>query len=176
MIVESYLHTRLGTVKIRKATITDTKAFYAVLKNVSDWLDKQKSSQWIPGGHDNNIQIVEQYISDGTCYAVEFSGIIIATVRVSWSLPSYWTKKPDNVGYICALSVHRNFAGKSLGNSILEWAEQLIREHGKHFACLDCYAKNLKLTDYYESRGYKLVQEVETYPDYTQHLYQKKLE
>ncbi|MBC7869990.1 MAG: GNAT family N-acetyltransferase [Chitinophagaceae bacterium] len=169
------LYTKRGTLNIRQASPDDTQAFYGVLKNVSEWLDQQHSTQWVPSAHDNNISLVQQIIQDGTCYVVEDNIQIIATIRLNWELPYFWNRNLQNVGYISTLYVHRNFAGNGIGVSMMNWAEHLIKSMDKEVSCLDCYAKSNPLCCYYEHIGYISVGEVETYPAYRQRLYEKQL-
>ena len=169
------LNTKLGLLRIRPAIEKDAHRVYSVLKNIADWLDRENYGQWIPGVHDHNIEYITQLVCNGTCYVVENNGEIIGTVQVTWTLPNYWKQESVNVGYISTLYVHRDLAGHDIGASILRWSEDWIRLQKKTFACLHCYAQNLKLCRYYERHGYEYIDRVETYPDYTQFLYQKRL-
>lgn len=171
----SIIETQLGELHIRPATPDDSQAFFAVLRNISAWIDEQKSAQWIPGAHDNDILWVNQLVQDGTAYVVEYDEQIIATIRLAWTLPTYWHMDERNAGYISTVYVRRNFAHQAIGTGMILWAEEFIRQRNRVFSYLDCYAENTALCAYYEGMGYVSMGDVETYPDYSQRLYKKHL-
>jgi ribosomal protein S18 acetylase RimI-like enzyme len=57
-------------------------------------------------------------------------------------------------GYLEALAVHRDHAGRGVGTSLLRWAEEEARERGLGHLRLDCWAENQVLRAYYRRAGF----------------------
>ncbi len=55
------------------------------------------------------------------------------------------------------LMVDREWAGHGIGDSVLAWAEGIIRSTGRRYARLDCAQGNQALHMYYERVGYRVV-------------------
>ena len=158
---------------IRLAVAADMPALVALLQEAQTWVDQHGLHQWVPGAHDPSL--VEAMIERNTLYVFEHEGRIAATCQLLDSLPAHWTLRHESVGYICTLTVERASVGKGIGAKFLRWAESESRVKGKTRACLDCSGRNPRLCAYYEAQGYIAVGEVETYPDYIERMYEKRL-
>ena len=158
---------------IRLAVAADMPALVALLQEAQTWMDQRSLHQWVPGAHDPTL--VEAMIQQNTLHILERDGRIIATCQLLDSLPAHWALKDESVGYISTLTVERASAGQGIGAGFLRWAERESRVKGKTWVCLDCSGKNPRLCAYYESQGYVAVGEVETYPDYIERMFEKRL-
>lgn len=158
---------------IRLAVVADMPALVTLLQEAQAWMDERSLHQWVPGAHDPAL--VEMMIQRGTLYVLERDGHLAATCQLLDSLPAHWSLEDEAVSYISTLTVERASRGKSIGAGFLRWAEREARVKGKTWTCLDCSGKNPRLCAYYESQGYSAVGEVETYPDYIERMYQKRL-
>ena len=165
--------TTLGDLPIRKAVEADAAALLTLLQDTQRWLEAQNIPQWVPAAHEPLL--VKTMIQVGTAYVVEREGQIIALCRLLEIFPAYWHRDVATASYLSTLTVAREFAKHGIGAALLQWAEATLRDQGKTWACLDCYASNAALCAYYERQGYVAIGEAEAYPGYNERMYEKRL-
>lgn len=81
--------------------------------------------------------------------------------------------RPDDAGYVHALAVRRELAGRGFGERLLEWAEERVAAAGREFLRLDCRSDNPVLQAYYERLGFERQGEARI-DDFVATLYQRR--
>ena len=85
----------------------------------------------------------------------EAPGVIIGALAVGERMP-YVTPVSEPELYVRLLVTDRQWAGKKIGNRLLEHARGLANSAGVSLLRVDCYAGgDGKLVQYYESQGFK---------------------
>jgi len=147
--------TPIGALHVAPATIDQAPAVRALRNDLARWMLHRGIRQWNPG--EMPLEWIETCISWGAVHVVTHGGRIIASVTVVWADPFVWGERADPAGYVHMLMVDREWAGHGIGDSVLAWAEAMIRSTGRRYARLDCAQGNHPLRAYYEHAGYGLV-------------------
>jgi GNAT superfamily N-acetyltransferase len=144
---------------IRLAKSEDLGKVLELLVNAAGWLHTKGTKQWdyYLTNLEGNKEEVAASIENESTYIVEKAGRAMATLSLE-SVPSEWDMDiwgegaVDDVVYLHRLAVHRDFAGKGIGESLLDWAEGVVRASGKKSIRFDCIASNEGLNRYYQQR------------------------
>ncbi|CAG8099234.1 unnamed protein product [Penicillium salamii] len=85
----------------------------------------------------------------------EASGVIVGAIALGDKMP-YVTPVSEPELYVRLLVTDRKWAGKKIGERLLQHARVLANEAGVSLLRVDCYAGNdSKLVQYYESQGFE---------------------
>lgn len=145
----------------------DAPAIVALRDDLARWQIASGIDQWKPGEYDPDE--VRDQIVDGQWWVIRDDGALTATVRILESDP-IWDDlvAPDDVTalYVHGLMVRRIHAGRGIGDRLLEFAQDQVRERDRTVLRLDCAAANARLRDYYASRGFTELSEREFPPPY----------
>lgn len=137
------------------AAADDAAAIVTLRDTLAEGLLAQGIRQWHPGEVD--VDDVRDQIARGEWYVVRDAGII-GTLRLIWSDQRIWADLvgPDDnhAGYVHGLMVDPDQRGTGLGQSLLAWAEDQMRAHGRRVARVDCVASNERLRAHYRALGY----------------------
>ena len=144
---------------IRLAKKEDLEEVLELLVNAAGWLRSKGTKQWdyyLTDLEGNKEEVVASIENDST-YIVEQDGKAIATLTLEsapneWDMDIWGDQAGDDVAYLHRLAVHRGFAGKGIGASLLDWAENAMRTSGKKSIRFDCIADNEGLNRYYQKR------------------------
>ena len=144
---------------IRLAKREDLEKVLGVLVNAAGWLQTKGTKQWsyYLTDLDGNKEEVVASIENESTYIVEKEGKVIATMTLEsepneWDVDMWGEEAEASVAYLHRLAVHRDFAGKGIGGSLLDWAENAMIESGKKSIRFDCIASNEGLNHYYQKR------------------------
>lgn len=148
-----------GIRDIRLAKKEDLENVLELLVNAASWLQTKGTKQWdyyLTDLEGNKEEVIDSIEKEST-YIVEHNGIVMATLTLEsapneWDVDVWGEEAGDDVAYLHRLAVHRDFAGKGIGASLLDWAENAMRTSGKKSIRFDCIADNEGLTRYYQKR------------------------
>lgn len=150
---------RVASLEMRPAALPDRPAIAAILENARQWLAACGIAQWTQPFGD---EWIEQKIAAGEFHLVYREAEPVAVVRLLWQDAVFWGEcDQDDAAYIHTLVVHRNQAGRGIGEHILAWAAARARGRGRSLLRLDCGEANRALVAYYLDRGFLPVGEVE---------------
>ncbi len=140
---------------VLRGTENDVAAVMALRVAAARWLVSLGIDQWSPD--DPFEPLVRGFTQQHALWVVRQGDRLAGSVAVLWTDPTVWGAQADEAGYVHSLVIDRAFAGRGLGDAILEWAESHISRNGRSLARLDCVRGNRKLRDYYEAGGYRHV-------------------
>jgi ribosomal protein S18 acetylase RimI-like enzyme len=123
-----------------------------ILSEAARWLIARGITQWPDPFPPERVDAA---VRRGEFFVAELDGEPAATFALLWSDPTFWGEQPDDAGYVHALAVRRAFAGRGLGERLLEWAERRVAGAGRGFLRLDCRSDNSVLQAYYERLGFE---------------------
>jgi ribosomal protein S18 acetylase RimI-like enzyme len=93
-------------------------------------------------------------IQQGEVFLAKLEDKTVGTITLQWSDPVFWNSAPADAGYIHKFAVRRAFAGRKIGEAMLQWAESQASKVGKKYLRLDCLANNWTIRAYYERAGF----------------------
>jgi hypothetical protein len=144
----------MADVTIRRADHGDVSDVLAMLAEATAWLKTKGIVQW-PERFPRSV--VEATVASGGLFVATEGSVMVATVTLLWSDPSFWGDR-DDAGFVHRLVVRRTHAG--MGRTVLDWAADQVRSAGRTHLCLDCLGTNRRLRRHYEELGFHLVSEV----------------
>jgi len=144
----------MAAVTIRRADDEDVSDVLAILAEATAWLRTKGIVQW-PDRFPRSV--IEATVDSGGLFVATEGSVIVATVTLLWSDPSFWGDR-DDAGFVHRLVVRRTHVG--LGRTVLDWAADQVRSAGRSHLCLDCLGTNERLRRFYEELGFRLVGEV----------------
>ncbi|KAJ6458643.1 acyl-CoA N-acyltransferase [Mycena vitilis] len=157
------------SIAIRKAELSDFEFLFSAINSCVAWLaSKGNEGQWgaEPWGDDvkeqKRAQIPDEDARGARRWIAEFDGEPAGYVDVNPFRPEYLPfseteDKPGKEMYLKTLVVHRKFAGKGVGESMLRFAKKHAAEEKVDWLRLDCWrgpAGKDGLVKYYESQGF----------------------
>ena len=147
---------------VRPAAVEDLETVQSILAEASTWLASRGIAQWPTGFRkERSRRRIEQGIEQGTVLLSFVQGEPVATITLDgWADPEFWDAS-DNAGYVHRLAVRRSWAGRGIGEALLDWAGQRVAERGGRWLRLDCMRDNKRLHAYYRRLGFEHVRDVE---------------
>src|SRR5699024_10911772 len=147
-------------VELVLAGAADAEAIVALRDHLARWQISRGISQWQPG--EINPDVVAAQAAGGQWFVLRAESGAVgspvrATARVINADTHTWGAEQGadgTAGYLHALMVHRDFAGRGLGAAVLTWFEQFTLACGRLVGRLDCVATNRPLRRYYTGHGY----------------------
>lgn len=138
--------------EVRRAEPGDLDEVVSILSEAARWLLERGIRQWPdPFPRDRVAALLDR----GSFYLVLVDGKPAATFALLWSDPAFWGEQPPDAGYVHAIAVRRAYAGRGLGERLLEWAEAQAAAAGREYLRLDCMSDNDVLRAYYERLGFE---------------------
>ena len=134
-----------------RATPADVDEVLDLLAEAAAWLRERGLHQW-PRRFPRE-QIAESVVR-GETYLARAGETTVATLALQWADPFFWGEREPDAGYVHRVAVRRSFAGRGLGEELLEWADEQVRARGRRYLRLDCMAANARLRRYYEELGF----------------------
>ena len=120
----------------------------------------EKYARWVYGKHPTD-EALRSFIENGEMYLLADGGTVAGMVAIVMhqgtdyeDIP--WTEKLENdqVATLHLLAVCPEYRGRTLGNTILELAGELAKQHGKKAVRLDVLESNLPAQHLYEKNGF----------------------
>jgi GNAT superfamily N-acetyltransferase len=150
---------------LRRATLDDQDAVWALILHTIQWLRSIGSDQWSTWrtwrGPDGKIA---RAITGGHMWLLLDGDDLVGTVTIEPDGDTdFWT--PDELAepalYLSKLAIRRDHAGSELGALLLAFARALAYQQGAQWVRLDAWRTNPKLHAYYTDRGWQYVRDVE---------------
>lgn len=143
------------TIDVRPASIDESHIVLELWKGSASWLQSKGINQWNPE-HFKMNQIHECFNKGNEIYLARLSEEVVGTLFICWSDPFIWAELDNNEsGYIHRFAVSRNHLGMGIGQLLLKWAENYMKNKGKTRIRLDCMAENDRLNQYYLDSGFQ---------------------
>jgi ribosomal protein S18 acetylase RimI-like enzyme len=138
---------------VRLATQDDVPAVAEMLDDATAYAGTKGYDQWpVPFPQDELRDRVER----SELYVVEVGRDPAATFTLLQDDPFFWGTKPPDAVYLHKLAVRRAFAGRALGQRIVEWVVGEAAARGRAFVRLDCRREIAEIRRYYERLGFEL--------------------
>lgn len=139
-------------VDFKQALPHDLSLVIEISSEAAAWLSNQGIDQWPYPIPIHWQQRIAAKIASDEIYTVGVEDGRFGIVGLSWADP-YW---PDNdkAGYVHQMAIRTAVHGQGIGEIILRWAEQQVKQKEKRFLRLDCAARNGRLRQYYEDQGF----------------------
>lgn len=166
----------LGSVTITKAVAGDFAAAMLILGEAAARLQARGIQQWsypLPPGLG---RLLEEEIVAGHLYLARLATDQrpIGVFRLRWE-DAYWTTTPGAAGYVHSFALCDDACGYGIGEQLLGWIGDYLRDRQCHYLRLDCMASNSRLRRYYEDQDFRYRGQVVD-GDYTLALYELSLQ
>ncbi|WP_070121015.1 GNAT family N-acetyltransferase [Bacillus marinisedimentorum] len=152
------IYTEMAGLSLEKARIDDLANIQELLVQAGKWLQEKGLEQWDYYVHDidgNTADVIES-IERGSTYLLKDGLVNAGTITVETS-PGEWDRgvweeeaSGADAAYVHRLVVNRFYAGRGIGEKLLNWAEDHAEQQGKTRLRLDCLASNESLNAYYK--------------------------
>ena len=143
---------------ITKALPADIPQIMQLLQKRIDWMDEMDLYQW------NKTHYLDCYPAEYFAEKIRTEAVFVArdggeitAVMALFSADPRWEDDGTTAFYVHHLATDPRCPG--LGRTMLEYAEQVARSHGRQALRLDSQLVNQKLSRYYENLGYRPVGE-----------------
>jgi ribosomal protein S18 acetylase RimI-like enzyme len=155
--------------QIVPATPEDLPLVMGIIAEAAAWLKEKRIDQWPSPPNQHWWRRTAAFIETGEMHIAYQDGTAIGVLRLNWA-DTYW---PDDglAGYVRGLAICNRAHGRGVGQALLVWAGEEIRQHKRPFLRLDCAASNGRLRQYYEDQGFTFRGQVTDY-DYVAALYE----
>lgn len=137
---------------VSKANETDANTVSSILTEAAKWLDSIGQPLW-----ESNELLPECIVGDirsGLYYLCWSDGNAIGTFKFQFEDKTIW---PDvsqgDSAFIHRIAIKREFAGKEVPASIINWAKTHAKDIGKKFLRIDCELRP-RLCRIYEKQGF----------------------
>ena len=151
-----------------RATAEHHDRLYRLLNSCAEWLNKQGKTHWT--GHYTHDR-VKAMISDCEVILALSNDEVIGAVSISTE-DEAWTDQTPAL-YVSSLAVTPERQGSGLGSRLLSMVEEQARKQGIRKVRLDAVKDFEILNEFYLTRGYNVVGDVQRNHDYW--LYEKTL-
>jgi ribosomal protein S18 acetylase RimI-like enzyme len=153
-------------ITIRPARGRDLPDILHLRDNAAVWLEKQGTDQWQepwPSAWDQSRRI-RWAIRERATWMLNDGATSVGTVTLfDEDLAGLWDGQEGNLDsalYLQRLIIHRDYAGRRLGEQVLDWAEQVAAARGRKWVRIDVWHNNLALQKYYTDRNFVSVGDV----------------
>jgi protein-tyrosine phosphatase len=169
----------LGEIEITKAAATDLAVAMFILDEAATRLCARGIQQWLSPPPPGLWRLIEHEIDAGHLYLVKADNgaRTIGLFRLRGE-DGYWPAatgaSPEAAGYVYSLALCNDACGYGIGQQILQWIGDFLREQQRRYLRLDCVAANARLRQYYEEQGFVYCGQIVD-GDYTLALYQLTL-
>ncbi|MFC5405925.1 GNAT family N-acetyltransferase [Cohnella soli] len=146
-----------------KAGPEHTQDVMQLLVSTAEWLLSRGSSQWNALLRGEDSHNTPEAINRGEVYLFKEDNRTAGMVMLldspnAWDLDMWGDRTNDGAAtYVHRLTVNRKFAGKGVGNRMMQWVEQNTPNLDRTVIRLDCLASNEVLNRFYANLGYELV-------------------
>lgn len=106
---------------------------------------------------------LENDIQNNLQYKIVSGNDILCIFSVQLNDPLVWRNHDKNDAiYLHRIVVNPNHKGKKQFEKVLNWAIHYVRQNNLKFIRMDTWADNEKLIDYYQSFGFKFIENYKT--------------
>ncbi|MDG4794590.1 GNAT family N-acetyltransferase [Micromonospora sp. WMMD1082] len=154
---------------MRVAEASDFAAVARLQSDVVRWLATRGLDQWqsVESNDRQTPERMQKRIADaigrGECFVLTDDSRIVATVIIDeLADPEFWQDEddPGDALYVHRMIVSRNYAGRGIGENLVDFALRLARKRGKKWLRLDAWRTNPALHEYYRQLGFDHVRTV----------------
>ena len=169
------INTQIGDLTIRPASDEDKSLVLHIKQEAATWLEEKGIYQWAGILMAQGEDMVYKRVHQGEVFLVLKEAMAVGTVSILWEDPISWGEKgrDGKAGYIHGIAILPRLHHKGVGEAILNWACQTIREKGKLIR-LDCMAENPRINQYYEKLKFTHTGVKELPSGFKVSLYEKK--
>lgn len=147
--------------EVNLATKEDAKQILKLLKEVAVWLKGAGSKQWETLASGEEDEELIQSIAEKYAYVVKREKRIVATFTLYPKQSDWdewlWGKENEPAVYLHKLALKPSEMGNGLGENILKWLQNHLKDNGMNKLRLDCIASNEKLNNFYARNGFEKV-------------------
>jgi len=152
----------LSTLTIRQAAIPQFEEILELLGESISWLRGKGLDQW--STWENWRTKMRPSLERGDVWLLLEDETLVGTITVETAGdPDFWS--PNELGessaYVSKLAIRRDWAGKELGQLLLEWASDHAYRYGCDWMRLDAWKGNDRLHAYYLDHGWKHIRTVD---------------
>jgi predicted N-acetyltransferase YhbS len=158
-------------VNVRLAGPEDVRLVAEMLDEATAFVGTFGFDQWPVPFPQNELQ---ERIHGRELYVVEVDDEPAATFTLLWNDPFFWGERPPDAVYLHKLAVRRAFAGRRLGERIVEWVDATAAAAGRSFVRLDTQRDDPGIRRYYERLGFEYRGEHE-HPGFPAVLYERRV-
>jgi GNAT superfamily N-acetyltransferase len=138
-------------VNVRLARDDDVALIAEMLDEATAFVATVGFVQWpVPFPEDE----LRQRIRQRELYVVDEDDEPAATFTLLWDDPFFWGERPPDAVYVHKFAVRRTFAGRRLGERILDWVDATAAAAGRAFVRLDTLRDDAGIRRYYERLGF----------------------
>lgn len=165
----------LGVISIDKANAADLPTAMAILGEAAARLQARGIRQWTYPPPPGLARLLEKEIAAGHLYLARLATDQrpIGVFRLRWE-DAYWANAAGTAGYLHSFALCTDACGYGIGEQILGWIGDYLRDHQREYLRLDCIASNARLRRYYEEQGFRYRGQVVD-GEYTLALYELSL-
>ena len=141
--------------RVVAAQPADLPRYLDLLEELADWLHARGIEQWPRGRARTGAAYYGASIDKQEVHLAFEGNEFVGALRLLMRDDIVWPDAANDDGlYLYNLAVRRTWAGRGLGRWLLDWAERLAGESGRHYLRLDCLPGNTFLRQYYEDAGF----------------------
>jgi ribosomal protein S18 acetylase RimI-like enzyme len=148
-----------GNIKIINTTMDDLDIVHWLFGQAMDLQGKNGYQVW---EEIDNIAL-EKDIDKGLQYKIVKDNDMLCIFSIQYNDPFIWRNKDQHDAiYLHRIVVNPNFKGQKQFQKVLNWAMQFARKNKLKFVRMDTWAGNKKIIDYYQSFGFKFIENYQT--------------
>lgn len=159
---------------LKQSELSDFENIFDILYENAKWLEERGIVQWPLAWLESKRTEIKSSVAQGDFYKIEIDNKIAAVVELKTIPEDIWASDESKAIYIHKLAIRRIHNSQGLGHKVLNLIKQDALRKNLSYLRLDCVAHNLALREYYEAKGFNLVEEVST-PEVVLALYQLEL-
>ena len=138
---------------VRLATLDDVPMAAGILDEATAYVKTMGHDQWrTPFPQDE----LRERVARDELYVVEVDDETAATFTLLLEDEFFWGKRAPDAVYLHKLAVRRAFAGRRLGERVVEWVVDDAAGRGRAYVRLDCQRDLPGIRTYYERLGFEL--------------------
>jgi GNAT superfamily N-acetyltransferase len=145
---------------LRRAGVDDHDAIIGLIEAAAVWLHEAKhTDQWAQpwrNGEDRSNRIMRD-LTAGRTWMLEDRGVVAATITADRHDDPIWPaeRQRELAVYVRRLGLSRDYAGRRLGASLLDWAGLTARRgYQAEWIRVDVWRTNRALHRYYRRQGF----------------------
>ena len=148
---------------IRKAKPKDIHRIKQITGACAQHMIAQGIFQW--NEHYPDLAVLTKDVQNESVYVYEQEGTIIGSVMFSMTMDDFyedipWLTPHAKQLYVHRLAVHPDQQRKGIARKLMDFGEQLAREHQCVSVRLDTFSQNPRNNRFYQARNYERVGEV----------------
>src|SRR5260370_274090 len=121
-------------VEIVAAEAGEFDTVLAILVEAAEWHGTLGLRQWFPDLFTGHLrEKIAQEVAAGVVFLARLGGDVVGTLTLQWSDEFVWGPQDEGAGYIHRLAVRRAFAGRRVGERMLDWASSRCAAAGKSY-------------------------------------------